>query len=399
MVHLGKRLISVWLCILLLSCMPLTALATDTSTSQTGSSTSDEDIEQSIANNPDLSDEEKALWMEWSSEETAEDTTAADEEEQALQDALEDAIDVSQDGTVDLTDLEVNDALPDNVVNILLLGVDNRSTELATGLSDAVIICSINMDDGSVKLTSITRDTEVSIPGYKSTKRINCAYKFGSKDGDLANGAFLAMKTINRNFQMNIQRYVLVNIHGLASIIDELGGIDLDMTKKEASRINYELRKEPMDSVKRTKVEAIDGIQHLDGMQAVTYARIRGIDNDFMRTERQRKLLQTLLASVMNDISITKLVGLVETAMPYGMTNLTAADMLGIGKTVISGDVLTSLQTGADVLTQFRVPMDGTYKYKTVSGATLTAFRSTERKKENIVAMQEFIYGESYYQD
>ncbi len=397
--HLGRRLISVWLCIVLLSCMPLMALATDTSASQTDGTTSNEDIEQSIANNPDLSDEEKALWMEWSSQETTDDTTAADEEDQALQDALEDAIDVSQDGTVDLTDLEVNDALPNNVVNILLLGVDNRSTELATGLSDAVIICSINMDDGSVKLTSITRDTEVTIPGYKNTKRINCAYKFGSKDGDLANGAFLAMKTINRNFQMNIQRYVLVNIHGLASIIDELGGIDLDMTKKEASRINYELRKEPMDSVKRTKVEAIDGIQHLDGMQAVTYARIRGIDNDFMRTERQRKLLQTLLAEVMKDISITKLVGLVETAMPYGMTNLTAADMLGIGKTVISGDVLTSLQTGADVLTQFRVPMDGTYKYKTVSGATLTAFRSTERKKENIVAMQEFIYGESYYQD
>jgi LCP family protein required for cell wall assembly len=125
--------------------------------------------------------------------------------------------------------------------------VDNRSVALESGLSDAVIICSINTDDGSIKLTSITRDTEVVVPGYKSTKRINCAFKYGSKNGDLAAGAALAMKTVNRNFQMNIQRYVVVNIHGLASIIDALGGVDLDMSSKEASRINYELRKEPMD--------------------------------------------------------------------------------------------------------------------------------------------------------
>ena len=75
------------------------------------------------------------------------------------------------------------------MVNILLLGVDNRSVELVRGRADANIICSINTQDGSIKLTSIARDTAVEVPGYKSKKRLNTAFKFGSKDGDIAKGA------------------------------------------------------------------------------------------------------------------------------------------------------------------------------------------------------------------
>lgn len=384
------RMISTLICAVLILAMPLTVLA------ESSLDVSDDgDVDQSISSNTDLSEEEKQQWQEWADEEDSTDGT-----DDALLAELSEAVsDADQTGDLDISNLEVNEALPSNVINILLLGVDNRSVELKSGLSDSVIICSINTDDGSVKLTSITRDTEVIIPGYKSAKRINCAFKFGSKDGDLAAGAELAMKTVNRNFQMNVTRYVVVNIHGLSSIIDSLGGVDMDMTKQEASRINFELRKEPMDSVKRTKVESKEGVQHLDGMQAVTYARIRGIDNDFMRSERQRKLLSTLMSAVMKDINMTKLVDLIETALPYGATNLTAADMFSIGGIVIGGTAMSNLQSGESVLEQFRIPMDDTWKYKTVSGATLTAFRSDAKKKENIEAMQTFIYGESYYQD
>lgn len=116
----------------------------------------------------------------------------------------------------------------------------------------------------------------MEVPGYKSKKRLNTAFKFGSKDGDIAKGAELAMKTVNRNFQMNIERYVVVNIHGLADIIEALGGVDMELTKGEAQAINYELHvKEPMDDVQRDKLEVADGVQHLDGMEAVTYGRIR----------------------------------------------------------------------------------------------------------------------------
>ena len=390
------RLISTLICAVLILAMPLTVLAQSSL-----DVSSDGDVDQAIANNSDLSDEEKQQWLEWANEDDSTDgTSATDGTDDALLAELSDAVsDTDQTGELDVSNLEVNEALPSNIINILLLGVDNRSIDLKSGLSDAVIICSINTDDGSVKLTSITRDTEVVIPGYKSSKRINCAFKFGSKNGDLSEGAELAMKTINRNFQMNLTRYVVVNIHGLASIIDSLGGVDMDMSKKEASRINFELRKEPMDSVKRPKVESKDGVQHLDGMQAVTYARIRGIDNDFMRSERQRKLLTTLMTMVMKDIDMTKMVDLIETALPFGATNLTAADMFSIGGIVIGGTAMSNLQSGESVLEQFRIPMDDTWKYKTVSGATLTAFRSDASKKENIEAMQTFIYGESFYQD
>jgi polyisoprenyl-teichoic acid--peptidoglycan teichoic acid transferase len=394
----SNRLVSALLSLFLLTAAPLASLAESSLDSMKQDDTGN--TEQNITDNPDLTDAEKQQWQEWADEETTGDSATADEEEDAaLLDALQDAIGDADQAVLDANDLELNDALPGNVVNVLLLGVDNRSVSLKSGLSDAVIICSVNTDDGSVKLTSITRDTEVVVPGYKSTKRINCAFKYGSKDGDLDAGGKLAMKTVNRNFQMNIQRYVVVNIHGLASIIDELGGVDLDMTSQEASRINFELRKEPMDKVTREKVKALDGVQHLDGMQAVTFARIRGIDNDFMRTERQRKLLETLLEKVMAGMDLNKLVSLIETALPYGKTNLTAADIIRLGKPVIEGRAMSNLASGENVLEQFRIPMDDTFKYKDVSGATLTAFRSDERKKDNIVAMQEFIYGQSYYKD
>ena len=212
------RLFALLLCAVLLFAAPLQALASSLDTGA-GDTT-----DQSIENNPDLSDAEKQQWQEWANQDATTGTDTGDDQS-AMAAELEGVLDETyQLDEQELANLEVNDALPSDVVNILLLGVDNRSEGLMTGRSDAVIICSINMKDGSVKLTSITRDTSVVIPGYKNQNRINVAFKFGSKDGDLAKGAALAMKTVNRNFQMNITKYVLVNIHGLAAIIDSLGG-------------------------------------------------------------------------------------------------------------------------------------------------------------------------------
>ena len=386
--RLWNRMLAALVCALLLVTLPIYSLA-ESSLGETGTAT------VSAADSADLTDAEKAQWEAWATEETAEGS-----DNEALVAELEDAMAASeQPDEEQLTDLEPNTALPEDVVNILLLGVDNRSEELMTGRSDAVIICSLNLTTGTLKLTSITRDTAVTIPGYKNENRINVAFKFGSKDGDLAKGANLAMKTVNRNFQMNISKYVLVNIHGLASIIDALGGVDMDMTKLEANRINFELRKEPMDKVKREKVKGMDGVQHLDGMQAVTFARIRGIDDDFARSERQRKLLDTLLTQVMKDIDITKLVGLIEVALPFGATNLTASDLLAYGGIVIGGDAMKNLQSGGSMLEQLRLPLEGTWKYGGDASKSMVVFRSDARIKENIEAMQTFIYGQSYYKD
>ena len=175
------------------------------------------------------------------------------------------------DDTIDPDKLDINTNLPSNVVNILLVGVDTRSTSLDDGLQngDVQIIVSINKDDGSIKLTSILRDLYVTIPGYKNKNRINAAYSRG--------GGQLAMRTINKNFELNIENYITINFYGLASIIDSLGGIDIEMTAKEAKAINTYLRQHPPKYDNQSKDYTREnlpnkaGTHHCDGIQAVMY--------------------------------------------------------------------------------------------------------------------------------
>lgn len=375
-----KRALALCLCMLLLA----------------GSSLAEDSLEDFV---PDaLTEEELAQWQEWAEEGMGDsDATAANaaeltpEEESLMAEMASMLEDTTVSTEVDLSNLEPNEALPDYVVNILLLGVDNRSVELVSGRADANIICSINTQDGSIKLTSIARDTAVEVPGYKSKKRLNTAFKFGSKDGDIAKGAELAMKTVNRNFQMNIERYVVVNIHGLADIIEALGGVDMELTKGEAQAINYELHvKEPMDDVQRDKLEVADGVQHLDGMEAVTYGRIRNLQgqNDLNRNERQRKLLEALLKKVMEDMDITKFLNLIETALPYGKTNLTADELLSLGMTVLSGSAMQNLASGGEVVGQFGIPMEKQYGYREFNGESLV-YISDKRMQTTLTAMQD----------
>jgi len=305
-------------------------------------------------------------------------------------------LDVELDTSVDPSSLDLNPNLPDNVVNILLIGIDTRDTDLGEGLQqgDVQLILSLNKDDGSVKLTSILRDLYVTIPGYRNMNRINLSYSRG--------GGELAMRTVNKNFDMNIEYYATINFYGLASIIDAIGGVDIDMTKKEANAINTYLRKHPpkydnTDGSARVPLEKIDGVQHLDGVQAVMYARVRSIDNDFARTGRQRKLLELLLSKIMQDMSIDKLMSLIETSMPYVKTNVGLDTMLSLALGLLNGGIIQRAQNGETLIQQHRIPMDETWKYHTTEGgASVVAFRNTKRKTENVQALHEFIYG-AYY--
>ena len=341
---------------------------------------------------------------EWLADETVDEAALnageSSAEEEALMTELAAMIDdPTREGEVDLNDLSVNDALPDHVVNILLIGIDNRSVELESGRADANIICSINKETGAITLTSIGRDTAVKVPGYKSRQRLNTAFKYGSNEG-IGKGAELAMKTVNLNFQMNIQRYVLVNIHGLADIIQALGGVDMYLTAEEAKAINYELfTKEPMDSNKgREKLAKQDGVQHLDGMQAVTYGRIRNLQgqNDLNRNSRQRVLLETLLKTVMQDMDVMKLMTLIQTALPYGRTNLTLDEMLSLGMAVLGGETMKKLSEGGEILQQFGIPVDKQYAYKKYGEVSLL-YINPDRLEKTLGDLHMMIYGESYY--
>jgi len=319
------------------------------------------------------------------------------EDDEELSAAME-ILDAEIDDTVDPDNLEINRNLPDHVVNILLIGIDGRTDDMDTGTQhgDVQIIVSINTEDGSIKLTSVLRDLYVTIPGYKSKNRINVAYQRG--------GGELAMRTMNRLLELNIDKYVAINFYGLASIIDALGGMDIELTKQEANAINTYIRKNlkkggydnQEKGYERIPLESKNGVQHLDGIQSVMYARLRSIDNDFARSGRQRKLLELLLGQVLEGgMDLNKLLNLLEVCLPYAKTNINTWDLATLAMEVLDSDILTRLEKGESLLEQSRVPLDETWKYYTTDGgASVVAFRTDKRLQENVEAIHQFIYGE-----
>lgn len=333
------------------------------------------------------------------SAQSAEEEVFVMDEDEELASAIE-ILDAEIDDTVDPTKLDLNENLPDHVVNILLVGIDGRTADMdsknSTQHGDVQIIVSINKQDGSIKLTSVLRDLYVTIPGYKSKNRINVAYSRG--------GGQLAMRTMNKLLELNIEHYVVINFYGLASIIDSLGGVDIELTKAEAGAINTYIKKnlkkggyDNQDKgYERQDLEKVNGVQHLDGIQAVMYARLRSIDNDFKRSERQRHLLEVLLAKVLDGgLDMDKLLKLMEICLPYAETNMSAWDMMELAMGVLNSGIMDKLSSGAALLEQNRVPMDETWKYYTTDGgASVVAFRTTKRQQENVEGIHKFIYGE-----
>ena len=175
------------------------------------------------------------------------------------------------------------------VRSILVLGTDNRGSEEA-GRSDSMILVSINTRTHEFITTSIMRDCYVEIPGYGWNK-LNAAYAFG--------GADLLMETIENNFRVRIDDYVGIDFLSFASIVDSVGGLDLDVSDEEAGEINIILQAELNnlmgDDIYADLLEG-GGHLHLNGKQALAYSRIRNVGNsDFERTSRQRRVIELIL--------------------------------------------------------------------------------------------------------
>ena len=352
---------------------------------------------------PDL-DSEDVIY----DEDTGEIFLLTEEEQQKLDSILEEEPEEDDTG-INPDSLDLNTNLPDNVINILLIGVDTRSSDPMEiiGRGDTQIIVSVNKDTGDVKMTSILRDSLVTIPGYKNQTKINNAFQYGCnrvKKGEtkdkIHGGAALAMRTINKNFQMNIENYVAINFNGLASIIDALGGIDIELTKAEATYINSYLKKHPPAYDNRAKgervpLEAVAGVQHLDGVQAVMYARTRSLngENDFNRTDRQRHLLELLLEKVMQDLDFSTLMDLIDVAISYSDTNMNFQTMFNLAASLMPS--LAGASSDEALFEQMRIPMDKSYSYATVNGASVLKYNM----KKHAQAIHEFVYGTYYPAD
>lgn len=172
--------------------------------------------------------------------------------------------------------------------NIALFGLDNRgSGDYDTGNSDAILIASINNENKEVRLVSVYRDTYLSVGDGKYYK-CNSAYERG--------GAKQAVQMLNSNLDLDIKDYVSVDWGALVETIDDLGGIDIEVTDEEVDKINEYTIEIVMMTGKETTPLTESGLVHLDGTQATSYARIRKLaGDDYMRTARQRIVLQAML--------------------------------------------------------------------------------------------------------
>ncbi len=256
-----------------------------------------------------------------------------------------------------------------NVRNILLIGADKENG--GASRSDSIMIASVNKKTGKITICSILRDTHLYIPGNREAK-VNSAYAWG--------GANLLVQTIEYNFGIKIDDYATVNFEMFTALVDGLGGIDVEVTENEAdyinNRHNYGNEKKPdyFESGERV---------HLNGYQALWYSRIRKLDSDFMRTERQRKVITSIVSNVkgqMNPIGIFGLISTAKEVAPYIETTLSTGDFWSLAMSLVS----CFTKSGADMdklLVSQQIPFDDTWWYSSEWDGSSISINLEENKQ------------------
>lgn len=210
----------------------------------------------------------------------------------------------------------------EDIKNIALFGIDE--TDDNTGRSDCIIILTIDNKNDKIKLSSLMRDSYVSIPDKPGKDKINHAYAFG--------GPELAVKTINENFGLDISDYISVNLSSFPKLIDQVGGLELNITDDELKYINNYINS--LNKRNNTNSQEINepGKHLVDGTQCLAYLRIRyTAGGDFERTHRQRTVLKCLY-SKLKSLPITEYPKILDTASSLIKTNLDYSYMLSIAK-------------------------------------------------------------------
>ena len=230
---------------------------------------------------------------------------------------------------------EIQDKYGDSdIFNVALFGVDTRDEDSFSGRSDSIIIVSVDKNNNIVKLTSILRDSYVAIEGHKNQK-ITHAYAFG--------GAELAIKTLNQNFGMNITDYATINFYKLADAIDILGGVDIEVSEVERQHLNAIGDDDDPDF---NYLEE-SGLVHLTGEQAVVYARLRKIDSDVERSNRQRKVIEALIVQA-KKVSPTKYAEMVRTMMSLCETSLSFSEIMSFAPMITKDITIQTLTIPSD---------------------------------------------------
>lgn len=240
-----------------------------------------------------------------------------------------------------------------NVINILLVGQDTYSNR-SRSRTDTMILCTVNKETKTLTMTSFMRDLYVVIPGYQD-QRLNVPYVLG--------GFQTLYDTLEYNFGVEVEHGIAVNFSSFPQVIDAVGGVDIELTSSEAKYLNGQEGSWNLRS----------GVNHLNGKQALAYSRIRKLDSDFGRTNRQRKVLTAVLNKA-KTLSVSQLYDLVETLIPLVYTDMTDAEI--ISTAVDIAPLLLDMQ----IVTQ-RIPVDGEYKSTMIKGmAVLVPDTEANRK-------------------
>ena len=264
------------------------------------------------------------------------------------------------DPTADEVQIAREDQKNSDVVNVLLVGSDSREPNAELGRSDSMILVSYNKAENKATALSFLRDTLVEIDGYGQSK-LGHTFAYG--------GVGLTINTLNKQFGLDIQDYIIVNFENLVGIIDELGGIKVKLTEEEAEYY----RSNGMPDIQA-------GTVTITGSQALAHARNRSLDNDFGRTERQRDVLYGIYNKVMENRDPAAVLSLINYCMTQVSTNMSVTEIYGIATDVLNSEHLTT-QTAA-------IPQEGTYEFGTYDGMSVLNI-DLEANKDYI---QELLY-------
>lgn len=253
-----------------------------------------------------------------------------------------------------------------NIENILVMGTDSRDVTRERGRSDAMIVVSYNKKTGAIKMISILRDSLVPIEG-RGWNRINAAYSF--------DGVGLAVNTVNQLFDLDIQRFVVVDFNGVTDFIDKAGGVTISLTQAE---VNY------LTNYSGGAVKYNVGPNKFNGDRALAYMRIRKIDSDFGRTARQRNVIETLAKKIISEKSLSEIYDLTNFAFGLVKTNISLSEL-----TSVIGNVATDAMRSGLNIDSHHVPFSDAYAYKYYNGMAIISFDTNDAARR----VNQIIYG------
>lgn len=272
-------------------------------------------------------------------------------------------------GVVDPDDVDPNaddvqiareDQRDKDVVNVLLIGSDSRDPNAELGRSDTMILASFNKNQKKATALSFLRDSLVEIDGHGQSK-LGHTFAYG--------GVGLTINTINKQFDLDVQDYVIVNFENLVGIIDQLGGIQVVLTEEEAEYY----RQNGMPDI-------VAGNVTLTGSQALAHARNRSLDNDFGRTERQRDVIYGIYNKVLQQKDSGTVMSLISYCMTQVKTNMSVTEIYDLAMDVLSVDNLKTQQAA--------VPAEGTYEFGTYEDMSVLNIDLEANKKK----IEELLY-------